>query len=50
MTDRNTGFHPSDADWTKGRALALSDAEATARRQIGMMRKVMIKAQEVPNG
>ena len=42
MADRNTGFHPSDADWTRGRAIALADAEATARRQMGMMRKVTL--------
>lgn len=45
MTDRNTGFHTSDADWTRGRALAVADAEALARRQIGLARKVTISKQ-----
>ena len=27
---RNSGFHPLDADWTKGRAAALRDASGQA--------------------
>jgi len=40
---RDTGFHPSDPDWTRGRAQALADAEAFARRQIGLNRNVTLK-------
>ena len=46
MADRNTGFHPSDSDWTRGRALAVADAEALARRQVGLTREVTIKQTE----
>ncbi len=42
---RESGFHPQDADWTRGRQHALADADAIARRQIGMTRKVTL-AQE----
>lgn len=38
MTSKDTGFHPSDPDWTRGRAQALADAEAFARRQMGLSR------------
>ncbi len=44
MASKNTGFHPHDADWTRGRALAVSDAEATARRQAGLARPVSLAA------
>lgn len=44
MASKDTGFHPSDADWTKGRGLALADAEALARRQVGLARKVVLVA------
>lgn len=43
MTAKDTGFHPSDPDWTRGRAQALADAEAIARRQIGTQRAVIMK-------
>lgn len=44
MASKDTGFHPSDAEWTKGRALALADAEALARRQVGLSRDVTLGA------
>lgn len=44
MASKDTGFHPHDADWTRGRAQALADAEAIARRQIGLARAVRIAA------
>ena len=43
MKSKDTGFHPSDPDWTRGRAEAIAQAEAIARRQINMERKVTIK-------
>lgn len=46
MASRNTGFHPSDADWTQGRALALADAESIARRQVGLARDVKLAQKE----
>ncbi len=42
MASKDTGFHPSDADWTRGRALALADADASVRRQIAMQRPVTL--------
>lgn len=42
MASKDTGFHPSDPDWTRGRAQAIGHAETIARRQIGMMRKVTL--------
>ncbi len=45
MASRDTGFHPSDADWTRGREQAVADANAIARRQIGMARKVTLKGE-----
>ena len=42
MASKDTGFHPSDPDWTRGRQQAIADAEATARRQIGMAREVTL--------
>lgn len=44
MASKDTGFYPSDPDWTRGRAFALADAEAIARRQIGTARKVTLAA------
>jgi hypothetical protein len=43
MASKDTGFHTSDPDWTRGRAQALADAEAIARRQIGTQRVVTLK-------
>ena len=40
MASKHTGFHPADADWTKGRSQAVADAEATVRRQAGLARPV----------
>lgn len=40
MASKHTGFHPQDADWTRGREQAIADAESTARRQMGLTRKV----------
>lgn len=42
MASKDTGFHPSDPDWTRGRAQAVADAEAIALRQISMTRKVSL--------
>lgn len=44
MASRNTGFHPSDADWTRGREQALAEANSIARRQDGLARVVSIIA------
>ena len=41
-SDKDTGFHRSDADWTRGRELALADAESIARRQDGLSRRVAL--------
>ena len=40
MASKNTGFHQSDADWTRGREQAVVDAESIARRQVGLARVV----------
>lgn len=42
MASRHTGFHPSDADWTRGREQALAEANSIARRQDGLARVVSI--------
>jgi hypothetical protein len=42
MTAKNTGFHPHDADYTRGRAHALADADAISRRQMGLVRLVKL--------
>lgn len=42
MASKDTGFHPSDPDWTRGRSQAVADAEAIARRQISMTREVAL--------
>ena len=42
MVSKDTGFHPSDADYTRGRSLAVSNAEAIARRQMGLARAVKL--------
>lgn len=47
---KDTGFHPSDADWTRGRLVALADAEATARRQMGLARKITLTKKDAANG
>ena len=45
MASKDTGFHQADPDWTRGRARAVADAEAIARRQIGMARNITIRAE-----
>ena len=45
MASKDTGFRPSDPDWTRGREQAVADAEALARRQDGLSRKVTIRAE-----
>ena len=42
MASKDTGLHAHDADWTRGRAQALADAEAIARRQMGLARRVAL--------
>lgn len=42
MASKDTGFHPSDPDWTRGRSQAVADAESIARRQIGLTRRVTL--------
>ena len=44
MASKETGFHPQDSDWTQGRAKAIADSDAVARRQIGMSRKITLSA------
>ncbi len=44
MASKETGFHPLDPDWTRGRAIAVTDADALARRQISMTRPMTIRA------
>ncbi len=46
MAAKGTGFHPSDSDWTQGRAKALADANSIARRQESISRKVTLSALE----
>jgi hypothetical protein len=43
MASKGTGFHPSDPDWSRGRAMAVADAEALARRQISMKREIGLR-------
>ncbi len=50
MASKDTGFHPSDPDWTRGRAQAIGHAETIARRQIGMMRKVTLAQPSTEGG
>lgn len=42
MESKGTGFHPHDADYTRGRGQALADAESLARREFGLARRVKI--------
>lgn len=42
MASKDTGFHPSDPEWTRGRAQAVADAESIARLQIGLTRRVTL--------
>lgn len=43
MASKDSGFHPSDADWTRGRAQAVAEADSLARRQISMRREVAMR-------
>lgn len=43
MASKDTGFHPSDPDWTRGRSAAVADAEALVSRQISMKREVAMR-------
>ncbi len=43
MASKDTGLHSSDADWTRGRAIATGEADALARRQISMRREVAMR-------
>lgn len=49
MASKDTGLHPSDPDWTRGRAIAIAEADALSRRQIGMARKVTLAALGEPH-
>lgn len=42
MASRDTGFHPHDADYTRGRAQAIAHAESIARAQVGLTRPVAL--------
>ena len=42
MASKNTGLHPIDADFTRGRAEAIADADAVARRMDGLERRISL--------
>lgn len=42
MASKNTGLHPIDADFTRGRAEAIADADAVARRMDGLARRISL--------
>lgn len=42
MASKETGFHPNDADWTRGRAQAVADSEAIARAGMWQARRVTL--------
>ena len=42
MASKNTGLHPIDADFTRGRAEAIADADAVARRMDGLTRRISL--------
>lgn len=46
MSERDTGFHRLDPDWTRGRQKALDEADAVARRQDGMARRITLDRPE----
>jgi len=46
MASKDTGFHHLDADWTRGRVIAIADAEAVARRQAALARCIRLAAFE----
>lgn len=39
---KGTGFHPQDADWTRGREQYVQDAEAIARKDVWRSRGVSL--------
>lgn len=41
--NKDTGFHPHDADWTRGRGIAISQADGIARMQAGFARKAVMR-------
>ncbi len=43
MASKDTGLHPSDPEWTRGRGIAVAEAESLARRQISMRREVAMR-------
>lgn len=47
-SEKNTGFHPQDSDWTKGRAKAVADAEAIARKDGWRGRAVLAEIEKEP--
>lgn len=47
---RDTGFHPLDPDWTRGRGQYVADAEAIARMQMGMTRRVALAKDTTEEG
>ncbi len=42
MASKDTGFHPHDADWTRGRALAVGEADNIARKDMWQTRGVTL--------
>jgi len=46
MASKGTGFHPTDADWTRGRDQALADADRTARKGMWQARRAALRAVE----
>ena len=44
MASKDTGFNAQDADWTRGRAQAVADAESIARRQMTLIKTVTLRA------
>jgi len=47
---KDTGFHPNDPDWTRGRAMAVAEADSIARKDMWRTRKVALAAMEARNG
>lgn len=49
MLNKDTGFHRIDPDWTRGREIAVAEAEAIQRRQNNMARSVRVEIKEGTN-
>lgn len=47
---KDTGFHPQDADWTRGRERYVQDAEAIARKDAWRERVVKLDAAAIREG